>query len=244
MEPEDPLPRHTTRSALLRTLHKKKCHAHKSFDLDGDGVVSVTDYKLAKDMDTDGSGHIDDDETKLGRTRLARDFFELKNAVTSRFHRRSWEDMEKSASDLVATDNFGQRLSHLRQGLWIRQGRSGRRVVDSLSIDGASLPSARFGLGTTQLRRSHSIAELKRYRRARFLEEANASCRPDSFFFQPVVRYGRQSLLTDMRQANHESLNGENLRAFGENRNRAPQTGRSNNGGANTSRRHLFGAVK
>ena len=243
MEPGDPLSRHKTRAALLRTLHKKKCHAHKSFDLDGDGVVSVNDYKLAKDMDTDGSGHIDEEETRLGRTRLARDFYELKNTVTSRFHRRSWMDIEKSASKLVTKDNFGRHLNHLRQGLWIRQGRSGRRVVDSLSFDGASQPSARFGPGATQLRRSQSVAELKGRRRAKFLAEANASCRPDSFFFQPVVRYGRQSLLTDMRQANHESLNGDKLRAFGESRTKAPQTGRSNNGGGSTSRRHLFGAA-
>ena len=40
--------------------------------------MSITDYKLAKDMDTDGSGHIDEEEKWIGRTRLARDFSKRK----------------------------------------------------------------------------------------------------------------------------------------------------------------------
>jgi hypothetical protein len=35
---------------LLKDL-KPNHRAHPSYDLDGDGVVSITDYKLAKDMD-------------------------------------------------------------------------------------------------------------------------------------------------------------------------------------------------
>ena len=86
-------------NSVLPSPVQKKCIAHLSFDLDGNGVVSITDYKLAKDMDTDGSGHIDDEETCLGRTRLARNFYETKNQVTSRFHRRDWQEMEKAAKD-------------------------------------------------------------------------------------------------------------------------------------------------
>lgn len=255
LEPNDSLPRHKTRAELLRTLHKKKCIAHHSFDLDGDGVVSITDYKLAKDMDTDGSGHIDGEETRLGRTRLARSFFETKNQVTSRFHRRDWHEMEKSAKELVKKGDFGRHLTQLRQGLWIRQGRSGRRVVDSLSFEGQSQPSARFGAGASQMPRSTSVAGLRTKRRSKFLREAHESCRPDSYFFEPVIRYGRQSLLTDMKRSNHEGLNGDKLREFGASRVRsgagstAPKTAAAIapalvNTAMESSRRHLFGAAQ
>ena len=40
--------------------------------------MSITDYKLAKDMDIDGIEHIDELETRLGRTKLARNFYETK----------------------------------------------------------------------------------------------------------------------------------------------------------------------
>jgi hypothetical protein len=257
LEPNDPLPQHKTRAELLRTLHKKKCIAHKSFDLDGDGVVSITDYKLAKDMDTDGSGHIDDEETRLGRTRLARNFYETKNQVTSRFHRRDWHEMEKSAKELVKKENFGRHLTQLRQGLWIRQGRSGRRVVDSLSFEGQSQPSARFGAGASKLPRSTSVSRLKNKRRSKFLREAHESCRPDSYFFEPVVRYGRQSLLTDMKRSNFENLNGDTLRKFGASRTQNSTTDvtaaaaspatpalASTNKAMESSRRHMFGAAQ
>jgi hypothetical protein len=239
MEPGDPLPRHKTRPALLKDL-KPNHKAHPSYDLDGDGVVSITDYKLAKDMDTDGSGHIDNEETRLGRIKLARNFFELKNSVTSRYHRRGWQEMEKRAGLLVEDKNFGNSLRTLKQNLCIRQARGGRDVIDSLADKHQEQPSARFGPGCTQMRRSNSIAVMKRRRTNDFIEEAKAACYPDSWLFQPEVRYGRQSLLTDMKLVNHVHLNGDKLRAFQATRLKGPDHGGS--GVANTARRHLFGA--
>ena len=32
---------------------------HPSFDIDGDGIVSIQDYNLAKKFDADGNGIID-----------------------------------------------------------------------------------------------------------------------------------------------------------------------------------------
>ena len=242
LEPGDPLPRHKTRKELLRTLHKKKCIAHESFDLDGDGVVSITDYKLAKDMDIDGSGHIDDEETRLGRTKLARNFYETKNMVTSRFHRRNWREMDAAAKEMVKKKNFGQCLTQMRQGLWIRQGRSGRRVVDSLSFDGQYAPSARFGKGASTLQKCNKRSELKNKRRELFLREALESCKRDSHFFQPVVRYGRQSLLTDMRRLNHNDLNGDKLRDFGVSQTTLETATSSRSKPAmKSARRHIFG---
>ena len=213
MEPGDPLPRHKTRKALLHDLHKG-FHAHSSYDLDGDGVVSITDYKLAKDMDTDGSGHIDGEETRLGRIKLARNFFELKNVVTSQYHRCNWKELDHKASDLVKDKNFGRSLRKLKQNLVKRQARGGRDVIDSLTSPGPELTSARYGLGSTQMIKSKSIAVMKRKRKEDFIRDAKASCFPDSFFFQPEVRYGRQSLLTDMKLVNHVHLNGDVLREF------------------------------
>ena len=253
MEPGDPLPVHKTRAGLLRDLHKTKCHAHPSYDLDGDGVVSITDYKLAKDMDTDGSGHIDSEETRLGRIKLARNFFEIKNGVTSRYHRQSWKEMDKKSAELVEDKHFGKSLRRLQQNMVKRQARGGRAVIDSMTDPYYDHPSARFGAGTRQLSRSQSISEMKRIRKNDFIRDAQASCLPNSFFFEPEVRYGRQSLLTDMKLANHTNMNGDVLRKFKETGQvRAPDcfspnkaTGRRSaraETGSSTARKHLFGA--
>ena len=239
MEPGDPLPRHKTREALLHDLLPNR-KAHPSYDLDGDGVVSITDYKLAKDMDTDGSGHIDDEETRLGRIKLARNFFELKNSVTSRYHRRSWKDMERKAAELVQDKHFGNSLRRLKQNLVKRQARGGRDVIDSLMEKKFDMPSARFGPGTTQIIGSKNIAEMKRRRKNDFIHDAKASCKADSFFFKPEVRYGRQSLLTDMKIVNHAHLNGDVLRDFGFQKTENTTTKTGSN--SNTARKHLFGA--
>ena len=247
MEPGDPLPKHKTRQQLYIDLHKTKCHAHPSYDLDGDGVVSITDYKLAKDMDTDGSGHIDEEETRLGRIKLARDFFEIKNTVTSRYHRKTWREMEKRSSNLVRDKNFGKSLLKLQKKLVIRQARGGRDVIDSLTNSVFDHPSARYGPGASTMARSQSMDEMKQTRRKNFIRDAQSACLQNSFFFQPEVRYGRQSLITDMKLANRTNLNGDVLRQFGNERSKKlsqtdTRTSSNSTRGSSTARNHLFGA--
>ena len=250
LEPNDPLPVHTNRNKLMSDLHKTKCHAHPSYDLDGDGVVSIDDYKLAKDMDTDGSGHIDEEETRLGRIKLARNFFEMKNQVTSRYHRKDWREMDKQSAALVKEKHFGRSLKKLQKQLTIGQQRGGRDVIDSLTNSHFDHPSARYGSGATSMARSQSISGMKALRKRNFIRDAQSSCEPGSWMFQPEVRYGRQSLITDMKLANRTALNGDVLRKWGEDKKQNAQqnlgssrgSNISSSRGSNTARKHLFGA--
>ena len=57
----------TKRKLELQRLQAK--NPHSSFDLDGDGAVSVKDYFLAKHFDKDGDGKLN--ESELGNAKKA-----------------------------------------------------------------------------------------------------------------------------------------------------------------------------
>ena len=58
----------------LEMLRKKADLPHHSFDLDGDGFISVTDLFLAKRFDKDGDGKLDSSELATAKKALAGDY--------------------------------------------------------------------------------------------------------------------------------------------------------------------------
>ena len=68
-------PKHATGSAFRHALKSGKINKpHVSFDIDGDGTVSVVDMRVAKTFDKDASGTLDARERADGRHVLAREF--------------------------------------------------------------------------------------------------------------------------------------------------------------------------
>lgn len=67
-------PQAKTQSEFLARL-KHQNIPHESFDVDGDGVVSQEDYRLAKMFDLDGNGVLDIAEQSVGRRIIAEEFF-------------------------------------------------------------------------------------------------------------------------------------------------------------------------
>ena len=63
------LHRMTKRKLEMQRLQAK--HPHKSYDLDGDGAVSVKDYFLAKQFDKDGDGKLNETELANAKKALA-----------------------------------------------------------------------------------------------------------------------------------------------------------------------------
>ena len=77
--------KHATGSAYRHALRSGKINKpHVSFDIDGDGTVSVVDMRVAKRFDKDASGTLDAREQADGRHVLAREFL----ARHARSHRR------------------------------------------------------------------------------------------------------------------------------------------------------------
>ena len=54
----------------LELMRKKADLPHASFDLDGDGFVSVTDLFLAKRFDKDGDGKLNEEELTTAKKAL------------------------------------------------------------------------------------------------------------------------------------------------------------------------------
>ena len=213
--PRNTMPPHKTRSALKKTL-KSFNKSHMSYDLDSDGVVSISDYKLAREMDVDGSGIIDDEEKVLGRMKLAREYYESQNALTSRHHKVRHSVVRDRARNLVNNAEFGSAFQKLQRQLWIRQGRGGKAVIDSLDYASVkpkdrfagkqpniAIKSARSG----NMRQCTSAANLRRHRKDKFAAETeeirqNISKQNPDFKIPRNVRYGRSNFITDMSRLN------------------------------------------
>lgn len=90
MDPvENNIPKHKTRSELRRTLRSIN-KPHRSFDIDGDGIVDTIDYRLSAQFDSDGNGMIDPHERKQGRRMIASNIVDFKEDV------RAWRGLPQT----------------------------------------------------------------------------------------------------------------------------------------------------
>merc|ERR1711907_865566 len=64
-----------TLSDLTEWKHKVN-QPHASYDIDGDGFISQSDYQLAKRFDADGNGVIDKEEMDAGKRLIAKELWE------------------------------------------------------------------------------------------------------------------------------------------------------------------------
>merc|ERR1711865_1331331 len=60
----------------LLEAQRKRNVPHPSYDIDGDGVVSVADYKMAKKFDQDSNGIIDREEMDAGKRIIAKELWD------------------------------------------------------------------------------------------------------------------------------------------------------------------------
>lgn len=64
----------------LLEAQKSRNVPHPSYDIDGDGTVSVTDYKMAKAFDADSNGIIDKQEMEAGKRIIAKELWDKHRA--------------------------------------------------------------------------------------------------------------------------------------------------------------------
>ena len=107
-------------------------------------IVSINDYKIARDMDTDNSGIIDQEEHDIGREQLARKFYEEANEYTQR-NKLNHLQIKERAHNLATLPEkqFGRRYQRLKRKLWIKESRGGINVINCLNFKG-SAPADRF----------------------------------------------------------------------------------------------------
>ena len=99
----------------LQELRRRTNMAHPSFDIDGDGDVSVDDYILAKACDSNGNGVLEESEQHLARRNIAKQFFES-HQHDANLYGTAWtpEDPAKNAERLTDAMNFSQAFRRLK----------------------------------------------------------------------------------------------------------------------------------
>merc|ERR1711977_679036 len=68
-------PKQKTQSAMFEARRRVN-EPHASYDIDGDGFISQSDYHLAKRFDADGNGVIDKEEMDAGKRLIAKELWE------------------------------------------------------------------------------------------------------------------------------------------------------------------------
>jgi len=216
MDKNNPLPPHKTRQGLLKSYAALN-RAHSSYDLDGDGIVSVADYKIAREMDTDNSGIIDEEEHDIGREYLARKFYEEANEYTQR-NKLNHIEIKKKAHKLATLEEkqFGRQYQKLKRALWIKESRGGMKVIQCLNFKGtksnerfteqkfadSSIKSAR----TQKIRKCATIAELRQTRKQQFIDTEEKKrlevAHLDRYRFPTGRRFGKQGFLENLIRYN------------------------------------------
>ena len=216
MDKNNPLPPHRTQVDLQKSLSHLN-RAHSSYDLDGDGVVSLTDYKIARGIDTDNSGIIDEDEHMIGKEKLSRQFYEEANEFTER-GKLNHHEIKKKAHELALHNDkqFGRTYQRLKQKLWIKESRGGMNVIQCLNFPKQDqkarfmhkkIPDYRVVSARTQkLRKCTSVDELKISRKRDFHEyEENKRLENsgiDRYRYPTGRRYSQQSFLGNLTRFN------------------------------------------
>lgn len=146
-------PRYRTQGEM-QEARAKAMLPDPSFDVDGDGVVSSTDYYLSSQFDVDKDGHIDDDERAALRKTMVDALVRKYRAVPKVENKETAEMIKMFTKDLDRTVNkstFMQDFNKLCDKF--------RRVVCPLSATNQQL-----GWGTdTRKRPRHKLSTQRRY---------------------------------------------------------------------------------
>ena len=216
MDKNNPLPPHKTRQGLLKSYAALN-RAHSSYDLDGDGIVSVADYKIARDMDTDNSGIIDEEEHNIGREHAARKFYEEANEYTQR-NKLTYDQIKEKAHKLATLEEkqFGRQYQKLKRALWVKESRGGMNVIKCLNFKGTK-PNERFSsqkfvdssiksARTQKIRKCATITELRKARKQDFIDTEEkkrlAVTHLDRYRFPTGRRFGKQGFLENLIRYN------------------------------------------
>ena len=218
LDDNNPLPLHRTQAGLRKSLNHLN-RAHHSYDVDGDGVVSLTDYKIAREMDADNSGIIDEEEHIMGREKLARQFYEEANNYTHR-NKLTHRTIQRKSHELATVDEkkFGRMYQQKKRKLWIKESRGGMDVINCLHYVGwnkdlqapykhKEVPDSRVISARTQtLRPCASIDELRQSRKQNFVQyEENKRkevAHLDKFRFPTGRRFGQVAFAANLHRLN------------------------------------------
>ena len=71
---------HKTQSDLRRTV-KRSTIPHISYDIDGDGIVTQKDMRVAREVDRDAAGVLNTERQTKGKEMLVREFLEENQVI-------------------------------------------------------------------------------------------------------------------------------------------------------------------
>jgi len=111
---------------------------HQSYDIDGDGFISQSDYQLAKRFDADGNGVIDKDEMDAGKRLIAKELWEryraqhfLQKAPISDHERQGYVDQLVALKDEHGA--FMRDYERIKNKHWIEEQRGSAQVLECVS---------------------------------------------------------------------------------------------------------------
>lgn len=111
---------------------------HPSYDIDGDGVVSVADYKMAKKFDQDSNGIIDREEMDAGKRIIAKELWDNhraqhylgKEAPTNADRAMAVEHLVGISGEHGA---FMREFERTKNAHWIENQRGSSQVLSCIS---------------------------------------------------------------------------------------------------------------
>lgn len=133
LDPEiNNFPRSKTRSELMKRIRYASM-PHPSYDLDNDGYVSTTDYKLAKRFDFDGNGVLDPDERNIGKRVLADEFFRRHSGDLYNFGTQFTKNSHKeNVEKLVSSYSFERTYDRLMSVERTLKAESSKPLIDCI----------------------------------------------------------------------------------------------------------------
>jgi len=126
-----------TLSELTAWKHKIN-QPHASYDIDGDGFISQSDYQLAKRFDADGNGVIDKEEMDAGKRLIAKELWEKYRAqhflqkppISDGERQRYVDDLVKLKDEHGA---FMRDYERVKNKHWIEEQRGSAQVLACVS---------------------------------------------------------------------------------------------------------------
>jgi len=127
-----------TLSELQDWRKHKVNQPHASYDIDGDGFISQSDYQLAKRFDADGNGVIDKAEMDAGKRLIAKELWEKYRA--QHFLQKppiSDSERQRHVDDLVILKDehgaFMRDYERVKNKHWIEEQRGSAQVLECVS---------------------------------------------------------------------------------------------------------------
>lgn len=119
-------------------MKRKANQPHASYDIDGDGFISQSDYQLAKRFDADGNGVIDKEEMDAGKRLIAKELWERYRAqhflqkppITDTERQRHVDDLVRLKDEHGA---FMRDYERVKNKHWIEEQRGSAQVLECVS---------------------------------------------------------------------------------------------------------------